>query len=245
MKTLISARIVRDWHAQGKTDINVSPGKTIVTPEARSTAAELGMRLVESPVVVSQPGQEASADAAPLSGTAKHALRDAIRTQVQARLPAGQYADAELDAIIDKVLSEDAQAQAPAGAPQTQQQKHYQYQAIGDIKRIDSSSIDFGSFADTRDGAVGVADVITAADNSSMTAGYMTWTQCFFPWDLAHDEINVVLEGELHIRADGQELICRAGDAVFLPKGSRLEMGTRSSTRFMYITHASRAQQQR
>lgn len=235
MKTLISARNVRDWHAQGQTEITVTPGSTIVTPEARSIAAELGVRLVES---AADAGSGTGSVAAAASGAANPpALRDAIRKQVKAKLPSGRFSDAELDAIIDKVLNEGE----AAASPKAQQQKHYQYQAIGGIKRIDAASVDFGSFADTDDGGVGVADVITSSDGSPMTAGYMTWTQCFFPWDLSHDEINVVLDGELHIRADGQELICRAGDAIFIPKGSRLEIGTPGSTRFLYITHASQA----
>lgn len=238
MKTLISARVVRDRHAEGQTHIDVSPGATIVTPEARSIAAELGVRLVDAgQTVITAPSEKG---ASPHSG-AGDAVRTAIRTQVQAKLPAGQISDADLDGLIDKVLNDDAQAQPFSQKPVTQQQKHYQCQMIGGIKRIDASSIDFGAFSGANDGSVGVADVITPSDNSSMTAGYMTWTQCFFPWDLAHDEINVVLEGELHIRTDGHELICRAGDAVFIPKGSQLEIGTPSSTRFLYVTHPSAA----
>lgn len=236
MKTLISARVVRDRHAEGQTQIDVSPGATIVTPEARSIAAELGVRLVDTGhAAVNVP----SGKAAPHH--AGDAVRNAIRTQVQAKLPAGQISDADLDGLIDRVLNDEAQAQKSGRKPVTQQQKHYQCQMIGGIKRIDAASIDFGAFSGADDGSVGVADVITPSDNSSMTAGYMTWTQCFFPWDLAHDEINVVLEGELHLRTDGQELICRAGDAVFIPKGSQLEIGTPSSTRFLYVTHPSTA----
>lgn len=239
MKTLISARVVRDRHAEGQTQIEASPGVAIVTPEARSIAAELGVALIDT-------GQLSVAESLTPQATSSQqvtgkALRQAIRVQVQAQLPAGQMSDSELDRVIDKVLREE-QRHGLCEQPETQQKKHYQYQAIGGIKRIDADSIDFGSFSGADDGAVGVADVITPSDNSSMTAGYMTWNQCFFPWDLAHDEINVVLEGELHIRSDGQELICRAGDAVFIPKGSQLEVGTPTSTRFLYVTHPSLVQ---
>lgn len=239
MKTLISARVVRDLHAEGQTQIEVSPGATIVTAEARSIAAELGVRLIDtSQASVTAPSNKGTSSNRSGAG-AGDAVRNAIRAQVQAKLPAGQVSDADLDGLIDKVLNESSEAGKSRQKPETQTQKHYQYQTIGGIKRIDAGSIDFGSFSGADAGSVGVADVITPADNSSMTAGYMTWTQCFFPWDLAHDEINVVLEGELHIRTDGQELICRAGDAVFIPKGSRLEIGTPTSTRFLYVTHPS------
>ncbi|MDY9677318.1 ethanolamine utilization acetate kinase EutQ, partial [Escherichia coli] len=40
---------------------------------------------------------------------------------------------------------------------------------------------------------------VTGDDGSSMAAGFMQWENAFFPWTLNYDEIDMVLEGELHV----------------------------------------------
>ena len=79
------------------------------------------------------------------------------------------------------------------------------------------------------------ADLITAEDGSSMAAGFMQWENAFFPWTLNYDEIDMVLEGELHVRHEGETMVAKAGDVMFIPKGSAIEFGTPSSVRFLYV----------
>mgnify|MGYP003573558822 CR=1 FL=1 len=49
--------------------------------------------------------------------------------------------------------------------------------------------------------------------------------------------IDVVLEGELHIRAGGKTYIGKPGDVFFIPSGASIEFGTPSSVRFVYVTY--------
>lgn len=42
---------------------------------------------------------------------------------------------------------------------------------------------------------VGLTDLVTGDDGSSMAAGFMQWENAFFPWTLNYDEIDMVLEG--------------------------------------------------
>lgn len=86
------------------------------------------------------------------------------------------------------------------------------------------------------DQKVQVGDVITAADGSPMAAGYMTLTEGSFWWDFTYDEVQVVLEGELHLGGDGGDQVGYPGDIFFIPKGSRITFGTPSWTKFVYIT---------
>ncbi len=65
----------------------------------------------------------------------------------------------------------------------------------------------------------------------------MAWSNCFFPWTLDYDEIDLVLEGELHIRHNGQTHVGKAGDVLYIPKGSAIEFGTTSKVRFFYVTY--------
>ena len=61
------------------------------------------------------------------------------------------------------------------------------------------------------------------------------WENAFFPWTLNYDEIDMVLEGELHVRHEGETMIAKAGDVMFIPKGSSIEFGTTSSVKFLYV----------
>ncbi|EPZ8036788.1 ethanolamine utilization acetate kinase EutQ [Escherichia coli] len=76
---------------------------------------------------------------------------------------------------------------------------------------------------------------IKVIDGSSMAAGFMQWENAFFPWTLNYDEIDMVLEGELHVRHEGETMIAKAGDVMFIPKGSSIEFGTTSSVKFLYV----------
>lgn len=83
---------------------------------------------------------------------------------------------------------------------------------------------------------VRTADVVTSADGSPMTAGYMTLTCGTFPWSLDYDEVQIVLEGELHIGTLDGVKVGRPGDILYVPKGSHITFGTPSWTRFAYVT---------
>jgi ethanolamine utilization protein EutQ len=110
--------------------------------------------------------------------------------------------------------------------------------APGGIKLVKGSDVHLGVFPGAgADKQVGIADVITSADGAPIAAGFMAWSQCFFPWTLDYDEIDLVLEGELHIRCNGQTFVGKAGDVFYIPKGSAIEFGTTTAVRFFYVTY--------
>ena len=100
---------------------------------------------------------------------------------------------------------------------------------------IDGSSVKFGRFDGAEPHCVGLTDLVTGDDGSSMAAGFMQWENAFCPWTLNYDEIDMVLEGELHVRHEGETMIAKAGDVMFIPKGSSIEFGTTSSVKFLYV----------
>ena len=100
MKTLISAQTVRDAKASGK--ICLFAGKDVlVTPEARSIADQLGVRLDDGT------GAPA-ADHAPACAVTSSPESDAIRQAVIAKLPAEVASKPE---IVDQIVARICQAQ--------------------------------------------------------------------------------------------------------------------------------------
>jgi ethanolamine utilization protein EutQ len=93
----------------------------------------------------------------------------------------------------------------------------------------------FGAGLATPGTNVRLKDVITAADGSSMAAGYMSLDKGEFPWTLTYDEVDIVLEGELIITRGGVAAHGKPGDVIFIPKGSSITFGTPSRVRFIYV----------
>lgn len=104
---------------------------------------------------------------------------------------------------------------------------------------VRGKSVELGRFTGAgADKNIGLLDLITAKDNSPMTAGIMEWSAAdSFAWKLDYDEIDYVLEGVLHVRIDGRVIEAQAGDVVHIPKGSSIVFGTPSRARVFYVTY--------
>lgn len=107
------------------------------------------------------------------------------------------------------------------------------------IKVVRGETVQLERFADAGAGKnVQLKDVITAKDRSPMGAGFMAWSAAdSFPWTLTYDEIDFVLEGELHLTLNGEVVQAKAGDVVHIPKGSSIIFGTPTRVRVFYVTH--------
>lgn len=237
-KKLISAEFVRQEHAAGRKRIEAPLPQTIVTAEARNVAEQLGVAIDEQlqALPACRAGDKAK-DAAPAVAAKKPAAGTdeiaAIRAVILAKLPPGCVSDAVVDQLIQKTLDERRAGTASSGGPSFATQR-----IARGIKHVRADSVAFGVFEGAgAENQVGLADVVTSQDGSPMAAGYMSWSDCFFPWTLTYDEIDVVLEGELHIRSEGQTVVGRPGDVIFIPKGSVIEFGTPTCVRFLYVTY--------
>lgn len=83
---------------------------------------------------------------------------------------------------------------------------------------------------------VRVGDVVTSADGAPMAAGFLTLTKGSFPWTLTYDEIEYVVEGELHIGLPTGTVVGKPGDVLYIPKGTAITFGTPSWAKFLYVT---------
>ena len=84
---------------------------------------------------------------------------------------------------------------------------------------------------------VRVRDVLGSAQGLPMAAGVLSLREGSFPWDLDYDEVEYVIEGELHITTADQRVVGRPGDVIAVPRGSSITFGTPSWTRFLYVTY--------
>ncbi len=84
---------------------------------------------------------------------------------------------------------------------------------------------------------VRLRDVLGTDQGLPMAAGVMSLREGSFPWDLDYDEVEYVLEGELHIATADQRVVGRPGDVIAVPRGSSITFGTPSWARFLYVTY--------
>ncbi|ESL20115.1 ethanolamine utilization acetate kinase EutQ [Escherichia coli] len=220
MKKLITANDIREAHARGEQAMSVVLRASIITPEAREVADLLGFTITEceesTPATVSVPVEKTESQR--------------IRETIIAQLPEGQFTESLVAQLMEKVMKEKQSLEQGA-----MQLSFKSVTGKGGIKVIDGSSVKFGRFDGAQPHCVGLTDLVTGDDGSSMAAGFMQWDNAFFPWTLNYDEIDMVLEGELHVRHEGETMIAKAGDVMFIPKGSSIEFGTTSSVKFLYI----------
>lgn len=220
MKKLITANDIREAHARGEQAMSVVLRASIITLEAREVADLLGFTITEceesTPATVSVPVEKTESQR--------------IRETIIAQLPEGQFTESLVAQLMEKVMKEKQSLEQGAMQPSFKS-----VTGKGGIKVIDGSSVKFGRFDGAQPHCVGLTDLVTGDDGSSMAAGFMQWENAFFPWTLNYDEIDMVLEGELHVRHEGETMIAKAGDVMFIPKGSSIEFGTTSSVKFLYV----------
>ena len=217
MKKLITANDIRAAHARGEQAMSVVLRASIITPEAREVAELLGFTITEG-------------DGAATAADSDKPGSQGIRETIIAQLPEGQFTESLVAQLMEKVMKEKQSLEQGAMQPSFKS-----VTGKGGIKVIDGSSVKFGRFDGAEPHCVGLTDLVTGDDGSSMAAGFMQWENAFFPWTLNYDEIDMVLEGELHVRHEGQTMIAKAGDVMFIPKGSSIEFGTTSSVKFLYV----------
>ncbi len=217
MKQLFTAEIIeRLVHEDGQTAL-VLGRDDIVTPLARDRARELGLKLV-------YPDDE-DRDLPPWSA-ARRAAPAAPSSSPAPGEPAEDDLEARVRSAVMKVLGTSAPPAPPRVPPKPRR-------VNGREVKLEPFPFDIGR----PEMDVRLKDVITSEHGSPMAAGFMTLHQGEFPWTLDYDEIEYVIEGELHIVTDQGTLIGLPGDVIFIPKGSRIQFATPSWAKFLYVTY--------
>lgn len=229
MKRLITASIVRQERHAGRKRLEYNLPMCIVTPEARTVAEQLGLELVDVSSGICCCSQSTST---PKQGAANAAdqILATIRAAIMAQLPAGSVPENVVDQMVQKAIGEQAIAQEEGSCVASTNKSG--------IKLVDGKTVKMGILEGAgRESRVGVVDVVSDADGSSMGAGFMAWENCFFPWTLTYDEVDYIIEGELHIRCNGETTVGKAGDVIFIPKNTPIAFGTPTKVKFLFVTH--------
>ena len=84
---------------------------------------------------------------------------------------------------------------------------------------------------------VRLQDVIKNGQGSPMGVGFMSLHKGSFPWKTTQDEVEYVIEGELHIITPKDTSIGLPGDVLFIPKDTEITFSTPSWAKFLYVTY--------
>lgn len=211
----------------------------IVTPAARDRAHELGIELIESdgqPSGVplwSGAGQDLSHR--PLIGRRPETPPAAPQSPLpsspppRAPEPAGGAIEDRVREIVARVLAQGGATEVATTSATGRGVVHVDGRAVAmppfpfEIRRPDMD--------------VRLQDVITHEHGAPMAAGFMSLHKGSFPWTLDYDEIEYVIEGELHITTAQGLTVGRPGDVIYVPKGTSITFGTPSWAKFLYVTY--------
>ena len=83
---------------------------------------------------------------------------------------------------------------------------------------------------------VGLVDVITAREGN-LCSGFMTFDHSKLPWFLNYDEVDYIIEGEFVLEVEGKVFRAKAGDVVYIPKGSQVVFSSPTFCKVFYATY--------
>lgn len=83
---------------------------------------------------------------------------------------------------------------------------------------------------------IGLTDVVTAKEGN-LCAGFMTFEQSELPWFLNYDEADYIVEGDFRLKVGNQVFTAKAGDVVYIPKGSQVVFSSPTFCKVFYVTY--------
>lgn len=220
-KRIISKFDIERLKAEGRVSLRLEPGDTL-TPLARDTALELGIKIEDS--------REPSAGAAPAAAPA-------------------QAGDEKLEAIVRSVLARlgsgsQPQTCAPCATPKVYGSSPGQLKVVKMPHDCDMEAIELrnaqGVVCNPPEIDFRLRDVITMDDSASIAGGFMSFHKGKgIDWTLNYDEIEYIVEGRVEIAYNGKTLVADVGDTIFIPKGSLVHWSTPTWVKIFYATFPS------
>lgn len=220
-KRLITAADIRCMKDAGKLQLVVARSE-LVTPLAVDTARELG-------IAISYEGDGVGAELPVWSGAAQRVRRTMSQTPSVAA-PASPPPAPQTDALETRVREIIAALVTRSYAPASSSPVRH---ITGRGLHLEPFPFDVGH----PEMDIRALDVVTGTHGSPIAGGIMSFRKGSFPWTLKYDEIEYVIEGELHIGTSQGTVIGLPGDVLYVPKGTSITFGTPEWAKFFYVTY--------
>ncbi|MGL4677253.1 MAG: cupin domain-containing protein [Brevinema sp.] len=82
-----------------------------------------------------------------------------------------------------------------------------------------------------------VTDVLTLEESPRLGVAVMEMNATEFPWTLHYDELDYIVDGELEIEANGQTVMGKSGDMIYIPKDSSIIFRSKNQSRFICVMY--------
>jgi len=215
MGRFISANVLRDM---AKLDKNiVLEEDSVLTPSAKDLAKELG-------ITISKGRQEIISHT--VVGQSVGQLVNLQSSVKEVPVSAGTVTDAEnqthdLKKAVQKILGE---VLKPACENPI-------------ATHVKGETVVIQPFLEAPPGQkVGLVDVIDSRVGN-LASGFMTFDHSKLPWLLNYDEVDYVIEGEFVLEVEGQVFHAKAGDVLYIPKGSQVVFSSPTFCKIFYATY--------
>lgn len=214
MGRFISAAVLRDLAKLDKTI--VLEEDSVLTPSAKDLAKELGItickgrqEIVSHSVVGQSAGQSSN-----LSITLKEVNETPEITETAIQ-------NADLKKVVQKILGEVLK-------PACENPK---------ATHVKGETVVIQPFLEAPPGQkVGLVDVIDARVGN-LASGFMTFDHSRLPWLLNYDEVDYIIEGDFVLEVEGKVFHAKAGDVVYIPKGSQVVFSSPTFCKVFYCTY--------
>jgi ethanolamine utilization protein EutQ len=224
-KRFLTADMIRARYSEGFRQIALEEGD-VLTPLAQDTARELGMQVGNVGAILAV-GAPVGANG---HGNGKvEALTVAVVAPAATSATEPAIPGLDLEPLIRKVVMTCLARMGGSGAA-----------SETPVKRVGAQSYKMKPFPfeiNRPEMDVQLVDVITAEHGSPMAAGFLSFHKGSFPWTLTYDEIEFVLEGEIHIGTAQGTVVGKPGDVLYIPKGTQITFGTPGWAKILYVTY--------
>ncbi|KGK82389.1 ethanolamine utilization protein [Desulfosporosinus sp. HMP52] len=214
MGRFISAAILRDMAKLGKNIILEED--SVLTPSAKDLAKELGITISKGREeiighnVIGQAGVQLINSESGVKEVSVSSGTEATNTK-----------DADLKKAVQKILGE---VLKPACANPK-------------ATHVKGETVVIQPFPEAPPGQkVGLVDVIDSRVGN-LASGFMTFDHSRLPWFLNYDEVDYVIEGEFVLEVEGQVFRAKAGDVLYIPKGSQVVFSSPTFCKVFYCTY--------
>lgn len=210
---MICAKDIEALKKKGDTTLYVDE-KTILTPSAKDAVKAAGIEIVEG-----SPAAACSPDAPAAPSAEGEISSDMIYQALKAMLSKGM-----LNGVLEDAVG---RAEAP----------YLSESHVSGLKLVRGNTVKMENLDVGVPGAKVCYQEMVGKGEATTSAGFLEIENSQFDWELEYEETDYVVEGTMTVTVNGQTFTAHAGDMFFLPKGSKVVMGSPDKCKVFYTTY--------